>query len=326
MKRIEEDAARWFARMQGAAPDHPDRGRFEAWLMADPAHAAEYAAFADIWNDLRPGSGGGEALAEAMKRRFERRHLERRKLIKRGVAGLLAAGAGGEAVYALWQRQPQWQLACQTGTAQLARKTLQDGSTLTLSPDTELAVTYSRGERRVDLARGEAIFEVAREPERAFVVEAGAARVTVLGTRFVVNRLSSGIRVSVDHGRVRVEAGPFWRRQRTVLEAGRVAELSLRQDGSAGALEPVSRKAADAFAFERGLLVFDNADLAEIAETLSRYRQQPVRVAQNGSGTAAPRIVAGIQANDIEGFIDLLPRLGPIEVRRERDGVWLRAR
>lgn len=326
MKRIEEEAARWFARMQGATPDHPERGRFEAWLTADPAHAAEYAAFADTWNDLQGGTGSGEALAEAMKRRFERQRLERRTFIKHGITGLLVAGVGGEVGYALWQKQPQWQLARQTGTAQLLRESLQDGSSITLSADTELSVNYSRGERHVDLARGEAIFEVAREPERPFVVEAGAARVTVLGTRFVVNRLSDSIRVSVDHGRVQVEAGPFWRRQRTLLEAGQVAELSLREDGSAGQLEPVARKAADAFAFERGLLVFDNAGLAEIAETLSRYRQQPVRVAQNGAGSAAPRIVAGIQTSDVEGFIDMLPRLGPIEVRRESNGVWLRAR
>lgn len=324
MKRVEEEAARWFARMQGAAPDHHDRGRFEAWLMADPAHAAEYAAFADTWNDLR--GGNDEALAEAMKRRFERQRQERRNVIKRGIAGLLVAGIGGEVFYSLWQKRPQWQIACQTGTAELSRESLQDGSSITLSADTQLTVIYSRGERRVDLAHGEAIFDVAREAERPFIVEAGASRVTVLGTRFAVNRLSDSIRVSVDHGRVQVEAGPFWRRQRILLEAGQVAELSLHEDGLAGTLKPVARKAADAFAFERGMLVFDDAGLVEIAETLSRYRQQPVRVMPGAAGAAAPRIIAGIQTNDVEGFIDMLPRLGPIEVRREPDGVWLRAK
>ena len=165
--------------MKDVAPDHPERGHFEAWLAASPVHAAEYAAFADTWNDLMSGKNG-EALAGAMKNRQERQRHSRRKMLKQGVFGFLLAGVGAEAFYYHLQNQPLWQLARQIGIGQLAREILQDGSTLVLSAGTEVAVNYTRAERHVELRTGQAIFEVTKDPERPFVVDSGAARITVL--------------------------------------------------------------------------------------------------------------------------------------------------
>jgi transmembrane sensor len=147
--------------------------------------------------------------------------------------------------------------------------------------------------------------------------------VTVLGTRFAVARLSNKIRISVEHGLVRVAAGPFWRRQSLRLEDGQVAELDLAQGHLA--LQKVDRKADAAFSFEQGLLMFDRADLMEVAETLSRYRTTPVRAAVHGLG-ASPRITAGVPVPDIESFIDLLPEIASVEVRRRGDAVELSGR
>jgi len=322
MSKIEEEAARWFARMRGAAPDHPERGRFEAWLTASPAHAAEYNAFIDTWRDLQSGARG-EELALAMRERQERQFQARRRMLAHGVAGLVLAGAGGGWYFGY--RQPVWQFARETGVGETARAVLDDGSVATLNAGTRLAVVYTRATRRVELFDGEAIFEV--EPgERPFVVASGSMRVTVLGTRFGVNLLSRKNRVSVERGRVLVETGPFWRRRRETLQAGQVAEVALLADGEAAPPEIVARKASDGFAFERGMIAFDDADLQEIAETLSRYSRQPVRVRPASPGAPSPRIVAGIQTTDVDDFIDLLPRFAPIVVRREAGAVWLHAR
>ena len=59
----------------------------------------------------------------------------------------------------------------------------------------------------VELVRGSAHFEVSKNPERVFRVEAGTVTVEVLGTGFTVERLAEGARVSVDHGRVKVQWG-----------------------------------------------------------------------------------------------------------------------
>ena len=59
----------------------------------------------------------------------------------------------------------------------------------------------------VELVKGSAHFEVSKHPERVFRVEAGNVTVEVLGTGFVVERLGDGARVSVEHGRVKVQWG-----------------------------------------------------------------------------------------------------------------------
>jgi transmembrane sensor len=71
MNPLWEVAARWFVRMAGADPEDPERGRFEAWLAASPAHAAAYAAIADTWSDLESGVRC-DALAQAMLARQDR--------------------------------------------------------------------------------------------------------------------------------------------------------------------------------------------------------------------------------------------------------------
>ncbi|WP_333879037.1 FecR family protein [Methylobacter sp.] len=321
MSKVRTDAARWFARMQGAKTDHPDRERFKAWLVEHPSHAAEYAAFVELWKEF-DSTAQCTALAEVMEKRQENHRQSRRRLLKYGAVSLLVAGTAGEAVY-YRQLTPYWQLAWQTGIGQRSNQSLQDGSTLVLNAATDLEVAFSRAERKVHLLRGEVIFDVAKDAERPFIVNSDAARITVLGTRFAVSRLSDRIRVSVEHGSVRVETGPFWNRRHLQLEAGQVAEV-LIANGEAGRPQNINRKAEDGFAFERGVIVFDRANLTEIAETLSRYRKEPVRVLPGRPG-AVPRINAVVQSADVESFLRLLPNIAPVLVSHGQNEVRLSA-
>jgi transmembrane sensor len=50
------------------------------------------------------------------------------------------------------------------------------------------------GLRQVKLDRGEAWFQVAKDPQRPFVVESGPVRVRAVGTAFSVRRREGGAR------------------------------------------------------------------------------------------------------------------------------------
>jgi transmembrane sensor len=303
-----EEAARWFARLQGAGPDHPDRGRFEAWLAADPAHAAEYAAIADVWSDFESPQRLRD-LAGAMERESAAaawRSRERRKFLKRGtLAVALTAGAGAAGLHGwqFWQGLPVMQFTARTGTGETGRQELPDGSRILLGADTRIEVAYSRNRRSIILVHGDAIFDVAHDPDRPFVVEGGLARATVLGTRFAVNRGPSRLRVSVERGRVQVDDGlgslPI------LLEAGQVAEVDRGTP-----LHRLVAAATDGFAWQRGMLVFDDATLEEIAASLSRYRRVPVRVV----GATGQRVTAVVQSSDIEYFLQSLPSVARVGI------------
>ncbi len=310
MKTIQQQAAAWFIRMRDAAPDDPLRGPFEAWLCANPAHAAAYAAQLSLWDRLESGAGIS-ALTAAYQKRLG---AARRRFIKRSAVILFLAAGGGGTAYQRWRNAPLWRADLASGIGQVSRQTLADGSTLVLGGDSALEAVFSRDERKVRLDRGEVIFDVASDGTRPFVIAAGPATVTVLGTRFVVARTADDIRVSVERGRVELSSGPFWRRRRLVLEAGDVAGVEVTEDRGE-MLHRVAQPAGDAFAFERGRIVFYRASLPEIARTLSRYRAKPVRVAP-GSGQAPP-IAAVAEIANLDGFLAALPKIFPVIVTEE---------
>lgn len=312
MSKVEDQAAVWFMRMRDAEPDDPERGRFEAWVLADPAHADAYALQVALW-DRFDSAADIDALAEVLERRRDAARQGRRRFIKRAAVALLVAGGGG-LLYRDWRSRPLWQSALATGIGETSRQTLPDGSTLVLGADTAIRAAFSRGGRTVRLDRGAAIFEVARDAGRPFVVDGGLVRITVLGTRFAVDRFAGKTRVSVDHGRVRLATGSFWNRQTLVLEDGQVAEIDALPEGTAPPRR-IDRPATDAFAFEQGTIVFDGASLGEIAETLSRYRAKPVRVGA-GADTVPPFTAVAHLAN-LEGFLASLTKIYPVALTEE---------
>lgn len=80
--------------------------------------------------------------------------------------------------------------------------TMPDGSVLWLNSSTEIELNYSSKYRRINLVKGEAHFEVAKDPNRPFEVYAGDRLVKAIGTAFSVHKLDQSIEVLVTEGTV----------------------------------------------------------------------------------------------------------------------------
>ncbi|PKO25968.1 MAG: hypothetical protein CVU35_01610 [Betaproteobacteria bacterium HGW-Betaproteobacteria-8] len=317
-KRLREEAARWFTRMQHAAPDHPERGRFEAWLMSDPAHASEYEAFVKTWDDF-DSTHRMQSLADALERKSAALKEKYRKTIARGLVGLflfVSCGLLGQVAWREWT-QPWYVQASVTGIGETGHQLLADGTELILNADTSVDIAYYRNKRLLTLKRGEIILDVSKDPSRPFIVDSGFASVTVLGTNFAVNRLSSKVRVSVKYGRVRVESRGVNAKvlfTPIILTDGEVAEVDAGREPRLS-----SRSADDAFAFQLGTIVFEQASMGEVAETLSRYREKPiVAVDQN-----TQHVTAVVQIADIESFLQVLPKIAEVRVSETKGGTQL---
>src|SRR3546814_15029131 len=101
-----------------------------------------------------------------------------------------------------------------TATGEILRVPLRDGSAVTLNSNSEIDVDFDEGIRHVRLLRGEALFDVAKDSSRPFVVEADSTRVTAVGTSFTVHRVSGrDVRVLVREGVVELAATPLHGRQ-----------------------------------------------------------------------------------------------------------------
>ncbi len=146
------------------------------------------------WDDTRAG-----AVRRGLERRRRRRAVLRAGLaalallVIAGAVGWRLRGAGGDA-----------------GRAELAGGVMRfvDGSVARPMAGAELAARVTTNDLNlVEVVRGGASFAVTRQPGRIFRVEAGAVTVEVLGTEFTVERVATGARVAVTHGRVKVTSG-----------------------------------------------------------------------------------------------------------------------
>lgn len=319
-KRLREEAARWFTRMQKAEPDHPDRSRFEAWLLSNPAHASEYEAFAETWEDF-DSTSRLQSLAKALEIKRAQLDKSKTKTLRNSLIGIFMVFGASLLGYKSWISQPVYELAINTEIGGIKRHQLADGSSLTLNADSDIGVTYYRNKRVITLSKGEVVFNVTPDAERPFIVESGHTRITVLGTRFVVNKLNKLVRVSVDHGRVKVESrldDQHMHPEALILGNGEVAEIEPDK-----APERVQRNAQDAFSFQTGSLTFQQSTIDEIAETLSRHRQP--RIVSMVPDKAA-HVTAVVQVTDVENFLINLPRIAPVNVQKSSQATTLTLR
>jgi transmembrane sensor len=180
---------------------------------------------------------------------------------------------------------------------------LPDGSKVTLNTASAVRADYSGRERRVTLVRGEAFFDVAKDPTRPFVVSARSRQVVAVGTAFDVRLQDRQLRVTLVDGRVRVvepsadaasaSAGPELKRHPEVtLEAG--TALIARDDGA----DLTERLDADrATSWRTGRLVFDGDRLADVVAEMNRYSHEKLVIAD---ASLENRKVSGVfePAND----------------------------
>ncbi|KAF1049286.1 FecR family protein [Xylophilus sp.] len=230
----------------------------------------------------------------------------------RAAAGVAAAVAIAGVLWA----DPAWRTErIATATAAAGRRQVQlaDGSEVTLDTATEIAVSRHLRSRRVALLRGQALFDVAHSRWRPFTVDAGAARVRVLGTAFSVGRQDGGrVAVTVLRGRVAVEdaAGalvaqltPGWQAR---LEAGRW-QAPARVDAQA------------ATAWREGRLVFSHTPLPQVLAEIERYGGLGVRPADDPA-LAGLRLSGVYRTDNARALLDLLPHVLPVRVDRAADG------
>lgn len=127
-----------------------------------------------------------------------------------------------------------------TSTAEVRTIDLEDGSAVTLSAASAIAVSYTATERRVSLLEGEALFQVRHDTRRPFRVFSGPVRTTVLGTVFDVRRAGSDVTVGVQEGVVDVSVamGDNWPGRGERLEAGDTINVDPARTTHRGVIAP----------------------------------------------------------------------------------------
>ncbi|HEX3889101.1 MAG TPA: FecR domain-containing protein [Phenylobacterium sp.] len=321
---VAEEAARWFARLQGEAATADDWLAFERWLQAAPAHARAYEQLEGLWVDLdyAPVSKelGGRPLLAA-RRRAPRRAASRAsgRRIWIGAAAAIAASLAVAVGVGLQPRVPAAQ-TFETAAGQTRDLTLADGTHVRLNAASKITVRFDRDARRVEMADAEAVFDVTHDPKRPFLIGVGDRQVRVVGTQFNLRHRDDLLDLTVSRGTVEVRPAEAPQAAPTRVTVGQ--ELT-HTAGQPGQLLKVADPDAS-FAWTNGQLIYRDQPLSDVAADLSRRFTTPVRVAD--ARTAALRF-SGVLVTDNEP--DVLRRLqayAPVRVERTGDAIILRRR
>jgi transmembrane sensor len=219
---------------------------------------------------------------------------------------------------------------------------LSDGSTLELNSRSRVRIRYTEAQRDVDLLEGQAIFRVAHNTSRPFVVHSGITNVLAVGTQFDVYKKPAVTIVTVIDGRVQVLArapsstapaapaatplsSAAWERgegnavflsagEQIIMPADKPARTA---DPSPGAT-PQPANVATATAWTQHNLVFESSALTEVAEEFNRYNRRPLVITD--PGIASMRISGMFSSVDPAIFLNFLraqPELKVEETDRE---------
>jgi transmembrane sensor len=179
-----------------------------------------------------------------------------------------------------------------------------------------VTVRYTRSERVVEIARGQALVTVARDERRRFRVAAGDAHLLAVGTRFDVYRRTDGTVVTVVEGTVAMLAGqPPPGVTGLPLDGLRVAAgYQVRVDPDGMAAQPVPVDVQQAVAWLQQKIAFERRPLGEVADEFNRYGPTPIEI--DDAALRALSITGVFDAYDVDSFVRFLQTFDGVRVER----------
>jgi transmembrane sensor len=339
-KQIVQEAAEWFVEINADTPDPDLHVRFDRWLRASPEHVRAYLELVPIWEDgahltLPASSENSDAAIEQLVARTRDasnvsplRSQESVQRLRdnvdhsvsrqgkprrwRQIAALAAALAGVALIVGYQQtRHPEYV----TRIGEQHSLVLPDNSMVQLDAVSNIQVRYSTSERAIQLLEGRALFQVAKNAARPFVVYSGGVRVRAVGTQFDVYRKSNRTIVTVVEGRVAVFTGA----QQTD-EPDATVSVGEQLVVSNGTLKKTEHPdLAGDLAWTRRQLVFDSMPLTDVAEEFNRYNTRRLIIEAAGIGDF--RISGTFSSTDPSSLIRFLREQPGISVTESEQGI-----
>lgn len=300
-RQVEAEAAAWIARLQATPRDSATEAALKAWLNGDAARRDAFERATELWAMI-PGAAAfedGDAARQPSRPNAWRAPFASLRVLALAASLLLVLGS-----VAWWLMDRPVTYTTERGEQEVA--TLDDGSRIALDTDTRLDVDYKPDVRQITLDHGEAMFDVAHNTRRPFIVAAGNKRVRAVGTSFIVRRIDGDVEVTLLKGKVavtEVKSGLSSAAAKpTMLAPGE--RLTTNKDAPAAIdMPPIDTVTA----WRRGQIVFDETPLSKAIAELGRYGGPKIKVADPRLSTTP---VSGVfSTNDTAEFAVAIARL-----------------
>jgi transmembrane sensor len=320
------EAAAWVARLHGPNRNARVEEACRRWMAEDPERAAAFELLTDTWEKA------GQ-LNVPVDTREPRTAAGFRISFSRAALATVAIAVVAIAATALYLR-PE---GLATGVGEQRTLTLPDGTRVYLNTNSRAVVHFDRQVRRVELAKGEALFEVAHNPAWPFIVRAGPREVRALGTAFVVRNDPRQLAITLVEGSVRVSpqgaetAGTRPERKAAgsgkPTQAGAATEVLTLDPGervtfASGHPARLDRPSLEKItAWRRGQISLDDTTLADTVSEINRYNVTHVVV--RDPSVAAIRLSGVFRAGDTQNFVKAVTRTYHLRARNEGGEIFL---
>ena len=247
---------------------------FNEWINATPENLKEFQTLEQIWkksSEIKlPQAVNTEKAFTKLSLKIQkptqtdevrRLRMKPSSLLRYAVAAsvLIAICIGG--IY-FFKSEPQIQ-SFATSHREKKQIKLEDGTLVFLNSNSSLNIEdFSRStERKLEL-KGEAYFEVAKDPQRKFIVRLASGSIEVLGTKFNVLSSSSLEEITVTEGHVR-----FTSKDSKSVDAIVNQKIEIKDSN----LEVRDEQDFNEIAWHTNMLQFNNTELSEVCKDLSKY-------------------------------------------------------
>lgn len=328
-------ALHWFTRLQSPDLCEKERAMFECWLAKSVVNQRAFIQIEAAWQE-----SGALAFAVKPQPNTTRSKSDWLKLLGgNGSAAWLGSAAAVMVVVVVIVTQigPQPQVFT-TEQAPL-EVTLEDGSQLTLQPNSRLEVSFSSRERDLELVRGEVFFDVAKDATRPFIIATPKGTVTVLGTKFAVSLFAAKgaladasstdlaqpkVQVTVIEGRVAVEPQKRWLSLGPLAKVELTANQQLDFASAAKGYMPDRVNAKALLAWRQERLVYQGELLSAVLDDLSQYFDRSISLdlsdPQQFGALLQEEITAVIKLGSAEQAAQVLADSLGLELRVQANG------
>ena len=268
--------------------------RVEVAIFSDPTlmkQLEEIKAVIQVTHNEQIQVPKAEDALLRFKQRQQEKHNRRMPVwrIAAAVAGLLALVTLGMLLL-----EPSAEILALSSTNEIETYTLPDGSHITLSPGSQILYSADFDEdRQIELVSGKAFFDVVKNPELPFRVEANGAEVLVLGTRFDVALNDDETIVKLQEGAVQftkhneqVILKPF---EKAVASNGRLKKTPFQENRE--------------FAWIEHQIIFTGESLDQVVAVLEDHFNQRITIAQS---VASCTLEGNFGGESLEEILDLV--------------------
>ena len=345
------EAAVWVARLHGPNRTPEVEAGFRQWLSEDPERAAAFELLTETWEkSARLRRRPSEVMVSIERPGF------RLSFSRAALATLVIALTAGIGTALFLQRD-----GFETRVGEQRTLNLEDGTRIYLNTNSRALVHYDKQVRRVELERGEALFEVAKHPGWPFIVTAGERQVRALGTAFIVRRDAGQLAVTLVEGKVTVSDSESESQQRSrpttplsstksrpnpedarsTEESGTSGSgMGEAHRGTAGEVYTLSPGERLTFApeeppkldqpplgrvtaWQRGQVALDNTPLEDAVAEMNRYSK--TRLAVEDAAAKTIRVSGIFRAGDSDNFAQAVAKTYGLTVVEKQNEIFLAA-